>query len=105
MSLIDLKKNSGNNKKQKISVEEFIEQANLYAKGKTTTCDKKRQIKKGRRFKNATFTLSPNHIKQLDELSKQSGLSKSYILRLLIAELAQGEGLSLDALLEHIESK
>lgn len=105
MSLIDLKKNEGRNQKEKISVDEFIDQANLYAQGKSNTHDNKRHIKKGRKFKNATFTLSPNHIKQLDEISKSSGLSKSYILRLLINELAQGDDLSLDALLDHIDTK
>ncbi len=105
MSLIDLKKGHGNNRKKKISVDEFIEQANLYAQGKDTTLDKSRHIKKGRKYKNATFTLSPDHIKQLDALSKQSGLSKSYILRLLIAELAEGDDLTIDSLLDHINAK
>ncbi|WP_372769506.1 ribbon-helix-helix protein, CopG family [Pseudoalteromonas sp.] len=105
MSLIDLKKNKSRNQKEKISVDEFIEQANLYAQGKCSNLDKKRHLKKGRKFKNATFTLSPDHIKQLDEISKKSGLSKSYILRLLIHELAQGDELTLDELIDHIETK
>ena len=103
MSLTDLKKQSGRTKKEKVSVDEFIEQANLYAKGKSPPIDKKRVLKKGRNYKNATFTLAPVQIEQLNSLAKNSGLSKSHIVRLLITELAKENDLTIDALLDHIE--
>ena len=103
MSLTDLKKQSGRTKKEKVSVDEFIEQANLYAKGKSPSLDKKRVLKKGRNYKNATFTLSPVQIEQLNAIAKNSGLSKSHILRLLISELAKENDLTIESLLDHIE--
>lgn len=105
MSLIDLKKGNSNSRKKKLSVDEFIEQANLYAQGKDPLLDNARHTKKGRKYKNATFTLSHEHIKQLDALAKRSGLAKSHILRLLISELANGDNLTIEALLAHFETK
>jgi predicted DNA-binding protein len=110
MSLADLKRKAAAKKRKKIDIDDFIEDAASYAKGKSilapnldvnTAADKKRQ----RNFKNATFTLSPAHIEQLNDLAEHSGFAKSRILRLLIEQLANGENSDLNQLLESLENK
>lgn len=110
MSLIDLKKsNDGKKRKKKFTVDEFIADAENYAKGqpkivsqaqeeltlqqaiiaaKEHVADKKKQKSEGgRRFRHATFTLSEAAIDQLQELAIDTKLAKSHILRILIDEL------------------
>lgn len=110
MSLADLKRKAEAKKRKKIDIDDFIEDATSYAKGKSilvpsldenTPVNKKRQ----RNFKNATFTLSPANIEQLNDLAEHSGFAKSRILRLLIEELANGENNDLNQLLETLENK
>jgi len=110
MSLADLKRKALAKKRKKIDIDDFIEDASSYAQGKSIlvpnlaenhTIDKKRH----RNFKNATFTLSPSHIEQLNELAEHSGFAKSRILRLLIEQLANGKNSDLNALLESLEEK
>jgi len=90
MSLIDLKKQvkkrRGSHKaKSKLSVDDFIEGANAYAKGKVTSRgETTRATRSQRNFKNATFTLTPDNIEQLTRLSQQTGIAKSKIIRYLI---------------------
>ncbi|WP_426359051.1 hypothetical protein ACPUVO_02070 [Pseudocolwellia sp. HL-MZ19] len=116
MSLSDLKKSKdGNNKRKKFTVDEFISDAENYAKGapeivssninnqlnltqailaaKQYVADKKaskdheskNNIKKA--FRHATFTLSEEAIDQLSDLAIETKLAKSHILRILIDEL------------------
>lgn len=116
MSLSDLKKSKdGKAKKRQFTVDEFISDAENYAKGapKIVSSDINNQLnltqaviaaqqyvadKKNRKqkasttdnkksFRHATFTLSEEAIKQLSELSIESKLAKSHILRILIDEL------------------
>ena len=111
MSLSDLKKsNKDSGKKKKFTVDEFIEDAENYAKGKpkivvvheeknklavqeTIKETKKRKAKvkaKAKKlFRHATFTFNDKTFEQLNELSKNSKLAKSHILRILIANLAE----------------
>ncbi|WP_448547083.1 hypothetical protein [Thalassotalea fusca] len=117
MSLTDLKKNKdAKQKKRKFTVEEFIADAENYAKGapeivsndRNQTLDLKQAIaaakqfevkqrqerRKGgesKPFKHATFTLSQQAIEQLQLLAEDSNLAKSRIIRILIDELCNEE--------------
>ena len=118
MSLTDLKKNKDrSNSKGKVkgdfTIDEFIADADNYAKGnpqivsnenhgkmnlKQAIHDAKRLIKQKKEadlqskpFRRATFTLSENTIEQLKLLSEESDLAKSHILRILIDELSRKE--------------
>jgi hypothetical protein len=118
MSLTDLKKNKDrSNSKGKVkgdfTIDEFIADADNYAKGnpqivsnenhgkmnlKQAIHDAKRLIKQKKQadlqskpFRRATFTLSENTIEQLKLLSEESDLAKSHILRILIDELSRKE--------------
>ena len=83
MSLSDLKKKKSPDHKRTLSVDEFIDDAKAYAKGKSVINNDKSKVST-RKFKNATFTLSPDNIQQLADLSEKSGIAKSKIVRLLI---------------------
>jgi hypothetical protein len=121
MSLSDLKKSKdGNNRKRKFTVDEFISDAENYAKGAPEivssdvnnqlnlteaviaanqyVADKKAQMendKKGvkgnKPYRHATFTLSEEAIEQLQELAIDTKLAKSHILRILIDELCNAD--------------
>lgn len=118
MSLSDLKKNkdrsnSKENVKEQFTIDEFIADADNYAKGspqivsnenhgkmnlKQAIYDAKQLIEQkktvkmqGKPFRRATFTLSENTIEQLQQLSEQADLAKSHILRILIDELSNKE--------------
>lgn len=86
MSLTDLKRKNSGKKKPKLSVEEFINDASAYAKGKSVfeQAPSESNSTTASNFKNATFTLTHVQIDKLTELSEQSGISKSRIVRLLI---------------------
>jgi len=113
MSLSDLKKSTdGQPKKRKFTVDEFISDAENYAKGipeivsseinnqlnltqaviaaQQYVADKKsvQESEKSKKpFRHATFTLSEDAIEQLSELAIDAKLAKSHILRILIDEL------------------
>jgi hypothetical protein len=113
MSLSDLKKSTQAKTKQKnFTVDEFIADAENYAKGHPEIVKrgeqqtlnltqalaatqqfeaKKRQknktSSKGKPFRHATFTLSEEAILQLQDLALKSNLAKSHIIRILIDEL------------------
>lgn len=118
MSLIDLKKNkdrphSKGNIKGKFTIDEFIADADNYAKGdpqivsnenhgkmnlKQAIHDAKRLIERkksadlqNKPFRRATFTLSENTIEQLTQLSEGTDLARSHIIRILIDELSNKE--------------
>jgi predicted DNA-binding protein len=95
MSLIDLKKKHQSKKNKKISVDDFIAEADKYAMGKASNkkppSASQSQFKKGNKISNtkhATFTLSSECISQLDILAKQTGIAKSRIIRILVDNLA-----------------
>jgi|TARA_B110000091_G_scaffold211661_1_gene256744 hypothetical protein len=109
MSLIDLKKsNDRKAKRKKVTVDEFIADAENYAVGKPKVVSSekinvgqaiisqdeageidwpKHQSKKAKLTKrHATFSLSEDAIVQLNLLSKESKLAKSHIIRILVNE-------------------
>lgn len=97
MSLTDLKKsNSGNGKKKKFTIDEFINDAENYAKGAPKIVSAKASAPKNKKqkkvaskklFKHATFTFNDKTFEELNELAASSKLAKSHILRILIAQL------------------
>lgn len=117
MSLTDLKKSKDDKPRKKaFTVDEFISDAENYAKGtpeivsegKNQTLnlkealaaakqfevkkrDERRKNKESKPFRHATFTLSEEAIAQLQELAKDTQLAKSHIIRILIDELCNKE--------------
>ncbi|GAA5135100.1 hypothetical protein [Thalassotalea piscium] len=116
MSLSDLKKsNKGKSTKKQFTVDEFIADAENYAKGapeivsgeKSQTLGLKEAIAaakqfevkqqaerrkaKSKPFRHATFTLSEQAIEQLQALAVDTNLAKSRIIRILIDELCSAE--------------
>jgi len=117
MSLSDLKKSKdGKIKRKAFTVDEFIADAENYAKGspeivsgdnsqilnlkQALAAAKQFEVKKRaeptekvqtKPFRHATFTLSEEAITQLQELAKESNLAKSHIIRILIDELCNNE--------------
>ena len=80
-----------------IHVDDFIEDANNYAFGKQTVVGDDSPAKQSTQdflkgldkksvkiYRHATFTLTEKSIGQLDELSKNVGMAKSKLLRILI---------------------
>jgi len=117
MSLSDLKKsNQSKSQKKQFTVDEFISDAENYAKGapeivsgdRSQTLDlrdaiaaakqfevkqraERRKNTDSKPFRHATFTLSEQAIQQLQELAVDSNLAKSRIIRILIDELCNKE--------------
>ena len=107
MSLTDLKKHKGKKQQKKqFTVDEFIEDANNYAKGAPKIVsnpqnhgmsveqaieegDKRKQAQKKLHVKHATFTLTPEAISQLEQLAKQCKISKSRLIRMMINKYHQ----------------
>lgn len=114
MSFRDLKKKeSKSSPKKQVSIEDFIEDANTYAKGEPAIVGPEDKVNMSleqaleatklqlhqkhthntsnatthKPFRHATFTLSEEAITQLNVLAKESKLAKSHILRILIDEL------------------
>lgn len=114
MSLTDLKKGkAGKVKKKTFTVDEFISDAENYAKGspelvkrgsekiskgldleeavaiaEQKVSEKEKAKGSGKPFRHATFTLSEDAIAQLNALAADSKLAKSHIIRILIDSLA-----------------
>jgi hypothetical protein len=118
MSLTDLKKSkdrtsSKENVKEQFTIDEFIADADNYAKGSPQIVSnenhgkmnlkqaihdakmlierKKAESTQDKPFRRATFTLSENTIEQLQKLSEGADLAKSHIIRILIDELSSKE--------------
>ena len=91
MALTDLKKNSTRSNKRAFTVEEFIADAENYAMGvpqivsvrQAPAEDSTHLLSRGP-MRHATFTLSAEAIEVLSKLSKESGVSKSKLIRQLI---------------------
>ena len=114
MSLTDLKKRKdGKRKKRTFTVDEFISDAENYARGAPEIVshhtkgssyglkeavaaahqyiEKKKKAGGNKPFRHATFTLSEEAIDQLADLAEDSQLAKSRIIRILINELCNKE--------------
>lgn len=98
MSLSDLKKDVTRSKVSRCSVEDFIDDAESYARGYAKGYDNVVSITAAKAvsavpvkaaklpFRKATFTLSEACIESLATMSLQSGYAKSHLIRLLIQD-------------------
>ncbi|GLX83819.1 replication protein RepA [Thalassotalea loyana] len=93
MSLTDLKKanTKSKRKRQKVSVDDFINDAVNYAKGKpkvvsaaTSAKVQKHGTGGQKNYKHATFTLNQQAIDTLQLLADETQLAKSHIIRILL---------------------
>lgn len=100
MSFLDLKKTSNRSKKRDFSIEEFISDSENYAKGTPQLVSAEhrgneaevaaaikgagKKAKKKSEFRRVTFTLTEKAITQLTELSQQTGIPKSKLIRILV---------------------
>lgn len=101
MSLTDLKRKKPKDTRVKVSVDDFIEDANKYAlgldasHGQSNIASNTQEFLRGldkkstKIYRHATFTLTEKSISQLDEIAKVSKVAKSKILRILIDEFYQ----------------
>lgn len=96
MGLADLKKQSSYKplfRPKLVAVEDFIEDANHYAMGLTRplfTEKSELQTSKDKSLckrKNATFSLNDKVIEQLNELSRETGVFKSVLVRALVKHI------------------
>ncbi len=110
MSLTDLKRKKKKVQQTKISVEDFIEDANNYALGKPSVLEAKPARPKGldksttKIFRHATFTLTEQSIAQLNALSKETNIAKSRLLRIFIQEFCNKSKHEQTELLENSHS-
>ncbi|MGY5451068.1 replication protein RepA [Agarivorans sp. MS3-6] len=93
MSLTDLKKQSlSRNKRKKISVDDFINDAENYAQGKPSVATLKAEAKPPKKahpnFRHCTFTFDNLAIVQLQQASTQHTLPKSKLLRMLLKQFS-----------------
>ena len=98
MGLADLKKKHNLHHQKKFTIDEFIEDADFYAKGKPKVVSRELSlhrdealtalafIERGEHlkpsYKKATFSLSTAAIDELGNLTQQDGMNKSLLLRL-----------------------
>ncbi|MCJ8274097.1 MAG: replication protein RepA [Psychrosphaera sp.] len=96
MSLLDLKKDCTPSKTVQCTVDEFIDNAQNYARGFDNVywSNPKQPDKVNvdpptvkQPFRKATFTLSESCIDSLTEQSQQTGCAKSHLMRMLIHQL------------------
>ncbi|MFT4938342.1 MAG: hypothetical protein ACI88A_001368 [Paraglaciecola sp.] len=89
MSLANLQRRAPSVKRQLISVDNFIDNAEFYARGQSKeVCfheqPKGSSAKHTVPLKRATFTLGDKAIAELSELSSQTGIAKSRLIRILL---------------------
>lgn len=97
MSLASLKRLGPSAKQPKpaISLDDFIQDAERYAKGqspKVVALRSKNSVKQSsNRSKRATFTLGDKAIAQLNALAEQTGNNKSRLIRIWLDSLSEQE--------------
>ncbi|MDP4536026.1 replication protein RepA [Alkalimonas collagenimarina] len=108
MGLRDLRKKSTPSEKPKVSVDDFIEDANNYAMGLPKVVSLRQQLpdeEQGPRLpmRHATFTLSPEAIEALNQLSELTGEAKSKIVRHLVLQAMEQTGSRPDVVVEPVQ--
>ena len=101
MSLLSLKCSTPSAKPQKVSIDSFIEEAELYANGKSTDVSIDGTGIKCRsqnytdeelaKFTRCTFTLSDCAKTNLTKLSLSTGIARSRLIRIWLDQLEKGE--------------
>lgn len=105
MSLSNLKKSKSTNKRTPITVDEFIDDAVVYAAGGVETTSGNSgdvlafpgSAHEEKPMRRATFTLSEECIKSLTYLSHKTGIPKSRLIRIWIEDqIKRGEHTNLE---------
>ena len=90
MTLASLKKRAPSVNRPVMSVEEFIDDADFYARGLSKVvalpCPNKHGDDNDAILKRATFTLGETAINQLSELSVKTGIAKSRLIRIWLSD-------------------
>ncbi|MDP4530019.1 replication protein RepA [Alkalimonas delamerensis] len=107
MGLRDLKKKSTPSEKRPVNVDDFIEDANNYAMGLPKVVSLRQLLpdeESGPRLpmRHATFTLSPEAIEALNQLSEMTGEAKSKIVRHLVLQAIQQASQRPDVVIEPV---
>ncbi|GAA0363756.1 hypothetical protein GCM10009092_30170 [Bowmanella denitrificans] len=90
MTFASLKKKSPSASPEQVSVDDFIDEANLYAMGLSKVvplhpADHQQDVAEP--FKSHCFTLSIQAREKLDQLCEATGISRSRLLRIMLNEL------------------
>jgi len=92
MSLSDLKKQANKpNQRKKLSVDQFIEDADNYAQGRPSLSLLAKQDEKGKpiaNFRHCTFTFDNRAVNNLQRAALQHQIAKSKLLRVLIKQFS-----------------
>ena len=101
MSLLSLKCNTPSAKPKKVSVDTFIDEAELYARGLTTVvkldrvnakpCSSSHLDEDVPNFTRCTFTLSEEAKNSLTKLSCSTGIARSRLIRIWLDQMENGE--------------
>ncbi|MCC2618084.1 ribbon-helix-helix domain-containing protein [Aestuariibacter halophilus] len=96
MTLASLKKCAPSVERAPRSVDEFIDEATLYARGldKVVVLHETRAVQEQGPFKRATFTLSEQAIGALNDLSEKTGIAKSRLIRIWLMEQQRDQDLA-----------
>ena len=98
MTLANLKKREPSVKRPVLSVDEFIDEADFYAKGMSKVIplpgSKATEDEHDPVFKRATFTLGETAISQLNQLSMVTGIAKSRLIRIWLHETSAEQDLT-----------
>lgn len=90
MALANLKKLSQRVSSNSVTMDEFIDGASRYALGQADVVPihgtKDLVVEDDTVIKRATFTLSDSAIKKLNELSEKTGIAKSRLIRIWLAD-------------------
>lgn len=113
MSLLNLRKESTPSKAVKCTVDEFIDNAQNYARGfdhVPNTTDREvvsaTQVQPPKLpFRKATFTLSEPCIESLTQLAQEAGCAKSHLIRMLIHQLEEASPVEQQLLLSRHKNK
>lgn len=109
MGLRDLRKKSTPSEKRSVNVDDFIDDANNYAMGLPKVVSLRQLLpdeESGPRLpmRHATFTLSPEAIEALNQLSEMTGEAKSKIVRHLVLQAIQQASERPDVVVEPVTS-
>lgn len=98
MSLLSLKCNTPSVKRQSVSVDAFIDEVELYARGQSTVVHLQQAAaslhdskEDKTTFTRCTFTLSEEAKDKLTQLSESTGIARSRLIRIWLDQLESGE--------------
>lgn len=94
MSLVSLKKRTPSAEPRPVSVDDFIQGAEIYACGGNREINIALDEQEAQPMRHATFTLSDQAIQQLAALSSKTNIAKSRLIRIWLDTLERGGNLA-----------